>query len=463
MSARVQADLFTNHVDVNPRSFSEPIEDSDAVSFVPMKAIEAESGQIDASEKRTWKQVKRGYTPFQEGDVLFAKITPCMENGKYAVAKGLHGGRAAGSTEFYVFRPKPELLSSYILYFLFSPDVRRAAKRSMRGAAGQLRVPKSFFQSLSIPLTDVRCQAAVVDEIEKQFTRLQVGVDSLRNAGAKLKRYRATVLKAAGEGRLVPTEDELAKQEGRDYVSGSMSLEEVREAASGSLPGMSTIGRTELQGPFTCPVGWCWTSLHEVCELIGGLTKNPRRAALKYQLPYLRVANVYANELRLDDVATIGISASERSKLLLRKGDLLIVEGNGSKDQVGRVAVWDGSIDPCVHQNHVIKARPRDGLDARWLMYWLLSPIGREIVEREARSTSGLYTLSIGKAGRLMVPFPPLAEQARIVAELDRRLSVLAKLEATIDESLQRAARMRQAVLKNVFCTAHLDTCKETA
>ena len=89
--------------ELNPRRFSEPITDDTLVSFVPMKAVEEESGRLDPTETRRWATVKKGYTPFQDNDVLFAKITPCMENGKYAIARGLHGGRAAGSTEFHCF------------------------------------------------------------------------------------------------------------------------------------------------------------------------------------------------------------------------------------------------------------------------------------------------------------------------------------------------------------------------
>jgi type I restriction modification DNA specificity protein len=185
---------------LNPRRFSlEPSEDQ-VVSFIPMRSVEEESGRLDASEARPWKEVKKGYTPFEEGDVIFAKITPCMENGKYALANGLIGGRAAGSTEFHVFRPTPKLDRKYLLFFLFSPKVRRSAKLIMRGAAGQLRVPPSFFEDLEIPLPPIDEQQRIVGEIEKQFTRLDAGVASLKRVQTALKRYRASVLKAAFEG-----------------------------------------------------------------------------------------------------------------------------------------------------------------------------------------------------------------------------------------------------------------------
>ena len=183
----------------------------------------------------------------------------------------------------------------------------------------------------------------------------------------------------------------------------------------------------------------------------GGLTKNPKRAKLHKKLPYLRVANVYANELRLEEIEHIGVEDSELEKLLLHPGDLLIVEGNGSKDQIGRLAIWDGSIDPCVHQNHIIKVRAVDARMPKWILHWLQSPNGRHFVELVASSTSGLYTLSVNKVGDLAIALPPLAEQTRIVAEVERRLSVVEELEAVASANLQRATRLRQSVLQKAF------------
>ena len=102
---------------------------------------------------------------------------------------------------------------------------------------------------------------------------------------------------------------------------------------------------------------WHWTSVGELGDVSGGITKNSSKTNLPVTLPYLRVANVYANELRLDDIAEIGVTKAESARALLVKGDLLVVEGNGSIDQVGRVAVWSGRISPCLHQNHLIKVR----------------------------------------------------------------------------------------------------------
>lgn len=142
---------------------------------------------------------------------------------------------------------------------------------------------------------------------------------------------------------------------------------------------------------------------------------------------------------------------SEVDKLLLRRGDMLVVEGNGSADQIGRVALWDGSIRDCVHQNHLIKVRFRAEVLPEWALLWLLSPRGHHEIGQVSSSTSGLHTLSTGKVSRLPLPLPSYAEQQQIVAEVDRRFSFVRELEAEVDANLKRAQALRQATLSRAF------------
>ena len=144
-------------------------------------------------------------------------------------------------------------------------------------------------------------------------------------------------------------------------------------------------------------------------------TNNAKRQSIPQRVRYLRVANVYADELRLHDIAEIGCTDRELEKTKLESGDLLIVEGNGSVRSIGRVALWDGEIPRCSHQNHLIRARPRNGHLPRFLLLWLLSPNGRALIERAASSSSRLHTLSISKVDGLPVPICHAEEQTQIV------------------------------------------------
>ncbi|MEO7725568.1 MAG: restriction endonuclease subunit S [Chthoniobacterales bacterium] len=328
-----------------------------------------------------------------------------------------------------------------------------------KGVAVQ-NVSAKEIEACTFPLPPEEERELIVAEIQKQFTRLDAGVSALRRAQTNLKRYRAAVLKAACDGKLVPTEAELSrsqpstKNSPHAYESGEQLLKRILAERR-----RHWTGRGKYKEPTTpdtinlppLPESWSWARLEQLSFVVGGLTKNPKRTKLAKQLPYLRVANVYANELRLQEMENIGVADSELEKLLVRAGDLLIVEGNGSKDQIGRLAIWDGSIDPCVHQNHLIKVRLMDERMPKWILYWLQSPVGRQFVELVASSTSGLYTLSVGKVGNLPIALPPLAEQTRIMAEVERRLSVVAELESVVSSNLRRATRLRQSVLQSAL------------
>lgn len=154
---------------INPTIDKSAIADDLAVSFVPMPAVEAESGGIDVSATRKFGEVKKGYTPFREGDVLFAKITPCMENGKMAVVPALHNGLGFGSTEFHVLRAYPGISPRFIYYFVSSRAFRHLAEHNMSGAVGQRRVTTPYLSACKIPVPPTAEQHRIVAKIEEIF------------------------------------------------------------------------------------------------------------------------------------------------------------------------------------------------------------------------------------------------------------------------------------------------------
>lgn len=203
--------------------------------------------------------------------------------------------------------------------------------------------------------------------------------------------------------------------------------------------------------PETLPRRWGWTTLSGLSSVTGGLTKNPKRHALPLVRPYLRVANVYADDLRLEDVQEIRLAPTEVGRVTLEDGDLLIVEGNGSLEQIGRVAMWTGGIPGCVHQNHLIKARPHERWTSDYMLLWLLSPMGRLLIEAEAASSAGLHTLSISKISRLPVPVVPRQEAAALVARVRGGLRVIASLEAAVTTARARHLDLSRSVLAKAF------------
>ena len=150
---------------INPKT--PVIDDNLTVSFIPMPKV-GENGEFDASEIKEYREVKKGFTYFQNGDVLFAKITPCMENGKGAVARMLENGIGFGSTEFHILRPKDgNVLSKWIYYLLSWSNFRKEAENNMTGSAGQKRVPKSFLENYNVMLPPLEKQKNQIDSLAK--------------------------------------------------------------------------------------------------------------------------------------------------------------------------------------------------------------------------------------------------------------------------------------------------------
>lgn len=179
----VQARL-TEICELNPRLLAEDRPDDDtAVTFVPMSAVDEGSGVINKPETRRFSEVAKGYTGFRKGDVLFAKVTPCMENGKSAIARNLENGFGFGSTEFHVLRPTGVVLPEYVLSFIRQNAFRDRAASAFVGTGGLQRVPSDFLSRVKIPLptlpeqqriVDVLRQAEIVAKLRHEFDELLV-------------------------------------------------------------------------------------------------------------------------------------------------------------------------------------------------------------------------------------------------------------------------------------------------
>ena len=174
--------------ELNPKR-PRDINDELLVSFVPMPAV-SEDGKIDCSDIKPYKEVRKGFTYFAENDVLFAKITPCMENGKGAVAKGLEGGIGSGSTEFHVLRPIIGKSNPYWLYILtMFESFRVGARKVMTGTGGQLRVPIGYLNDYPISLPPIESQERfeeIVHQSDKSKFALQEAIKDLDALSKKI-------------------------------------------------------------------------------------------------------------------------------------------------------------------------------------------------------------------------------------------------------------------------------------
>ena len=200
----------------------------------------------------------------------------------------------------------------------------------------------------------------------------------------------------------------IAKQE--DLADILWTAQETRSHYRQLLTACDDVVKSQFVEMFDKP-GIPIKHLEDIADIQGGITKNKKREAMKLQLPYLRVANILPNELDLTEVKTIGLTEQEYEAVRLISGDLLIVEGNGSDTQIGRSAIWNGQIDPCVHQNHLIRVRLRDEALPLYVQTFLSSSEGRRQIMAKAVNTSGLHTLSTRKIRSIEIPGPPFSLQ----------------------------------------------------
>jgi type I restriction enzyme S subunit len=308
-------------------------------------------------------------------------------------------------------------------------------------------------KKLLVPLPPLEEQHRIIAEIEKQFTRLEAGVAGLRRVQANLKRYRAAVLKAAFEGKLVPTEAELARQEGRNYETGAQLLERILSERRQKRNGKGKYKEPEkpdAQGLPLLPKGWVWASLDELQKLLrNGISTKPDADV---GLPILRISAVRPMSVDLSDTRFLKASANDYSEFILSAGDLLFTRYNGNPALVGVCGVVPAISSEVVHPDKLIRCTlVSKELIPQFVAIMANVGASREFLAKRVRTTAGQAGISGGDLKSLPVPLAPLAEQQRIVAEVERRLSVVEEIEAVVNDNLQRAPRLHQSILLSAF------------
>lgn len=199
---------------------------------------------------------------------------------------------------------------------------------------------------------------------------------------------------------------------------------------------------------FSIPASWAWTTLGEIAEVVGGVTKDAKKQSDPElpEVPYLRVANVQRGYLDLREITKIRVPESTLVKLRLLPGDVLLNEG-GDRDKLGRGWVWEGQIAGCIHQNHVFRARlHKETLLPRFLALYI-NDSARQWFDQHAAQSVNLASISLSTIKKLPIPLPPLGEQRRIVAALEDHLSRLEAGRSLIESLVTRSTRLRRATL----------------
>lgn len=354
--------------------------------------------------------------------------------------------------------PNPGLSPEFLAYQLRAqgPEILKTCTKSGTTVAS---VETKQLQALPIWVPEAETQFKVVEDLDTQLSRLEETVTTLQGIQAKLKQARASILKAAVEGRLVETEAEISKRTGSLYEDAAELL--IRALAERKRQFQEAQTKTQrqkkwkepcipqLHEEFSVPEGWAIASMDQIAHVSGGLAKDSKITSGE-PLPYLRVANVQRGKLELEDVKTIICPTDRIDDLLLKKGDVLLNEG-GDRDKLGRGWIWNGEINRCIHQNHVFKARiflPE--IQPRYISHYC-NTMGDSYFQNQGKQTTNLASVSLSKVRAIPLSLPPATEQLRILEEVDRRFSVLDQIESAVNFNLRRCGQLRQAVLKRAF------------
>lgn len=199
--------------------------------------------------------------------------------------------------------------------------------------------------------------------------------------------------------------------------------------------------------PAVNPKSFAEASVGQIADVQGGLQLTKTRGANPLELPYLRVANVHRSLLLLDEIKTMRVTESELKRTRLAAGDILIVEGHGNPQEIGRAAIWDGSIPDCVHQNHLIRARLNEEVAlSTYVCEFLNSRSGRQSLLRDGKTTSGLSTISVSNVRATKVLIPPIDLQRQFAQRVEairalqtQQAAATAKAQASFDALLAQA------------------------
>jgi type I restriction enzyme S subunit len=379
-----------------------------------------------------------------EGAVMFTSRAPI---GYAAIARN----PIATNQGFKSFVLKPGVLPDYVYWWL--KGAKQLAE-SMASGTTFLELSGAKAKQLPIPIAPIEDQRCIVAEIEKQFSRLDEAVANLKRVKANLKRYKAAVLKAAVEGRLVPTEAELARPEGRSYETGAQLLQRILETRRSQWHGKRKYKEPAKPGAIdqlALPVGWCWVSV----EAVAFVTKLAGFEYTKYveysaegDLAVIKAENAGRYGFKRTKFSRIkSNTVTELTRSQLRPGDLLMVFVGAGTGNVARVP----DDQPYFLGPNIAMIRIESGeVLPEYLECFLRSSLGNSLALGFAKAVAQ-PSLSMGTIRLIPVAVPPLLEQRRIITELDRCLSIVGEVDAEVDTDLKRAERLRQSVLADAY------------
>lgn len=435
--------------------------ESTNLPYIGLEHIESETMKLLGTQPAS--ELKSSAKHFQPGDVLYGRLRPYLNKVYRPDFEGLC------SSEFLIFPKSSNLSSRYLQYFLNSWSFKEFASHLVTG--DRPRVDWNQLKDFVFPLPPLSEQRRVVSAIEQQFTRLDAGVVALQHAKAKLKRCRAALLKSAVEGSLTAAwRTDHPNAEPAAILLDRILKERRTRWEADQLAKMQARGVTpkddswkkkyiEPQAPHIAalqelPEGWCWANLGQIASFQNG-RPFPSKEYTSLGVKLLRPGNLYADgSVQWTNANTRYLPEiwAERNQDLIILGRELTMNltAQSLKDEfLGRVCITSEG-ERCLLNQRLARIIPFVDINRYYILYMLKSSVFRRFVDG-LNTGSLIQHMFTSQLDGFSFPLPPLAEQQQIVAEVERRLSIISEVEATIETNLKRADRLRQTILREAF------------
>lgn len=428
-------------VQINPTKPKLKISDEQICSFLPMGQVNPELGTINSLEERSFAQVKKGYTYFEENDILFAKITPCMENGNTVIANGLINGFGFGSTEFYVIRTPKQVCEKYIYFLLRSQLFRNQAKAEMTGAVGQQRVPKSFMENYPFPLPPLNEQKRIAEKVERLLNKIDEAKRLIQEAKETFELRWEAILDNAFRGNLTKKwRDEHPIEEHTDNIYGEIK---------GDCKEFEINNESGNLDLYPIPTTWRWIRLGDIAHI------NPPKKKLvgiedQQLCTFIPMSAVSDNEGRIENPEIKPFSEVKKRYTFFLEGDILFAKITPCMEN-GKSAIAEDLINGFGFGStefHVI--RTKRFINRKLLYYLFRSKLFREKAKREMTGAVGQQRVPKGYLEEYLFPLSPREEQDKIVELLDNLYKKEMKI-TEISRLQEQLELMRESILNKAF------------
>lgn len=394
---------------INPSRTKTIREDNTETSFIPMEGVDGINGIVIGILNRPYAEVKKGYTYFEENDVIFAKITPCMQNGKHAIVRGLLDGIGFGSTEFHIIRCSNEIIPEWVHFYLRRQETLDAAIKTFTGTVGQQRVPTNFLENLEIPVP------VSVEEQRQIATRLKAQLAEVETARKALELQQQEIVNLANAIIHESIEQSVGAGHARD-LSHVNVLSRARPAPTenGQSPVIETrLG--EVLKEVKKGIGETWADYPVLGATRGGLApakEPPGKHPQRYKPVFS--GTVFYNPMRI---------------------------------LIGSIAFVDDDDEPGITSPDYVALQGKAGLvDSRWFYYWLRSPYGEQCINSLARGAVRERML-FNRLAEGSILLPSYQEQLRA----SKALSTLKPIKYAIQKQLNDLDKIPERLLAQAF------------